>query len=289
MENKYAVGYFESWNLESLLAVVDAAEKTRSPVIIGFNGTFLGNDERNVAENIYHYGSLCRTIAEQTPVLISLILNETDKVSLLIQALQAGFNAIMYVNEKNTFEETIEITKYLTRTAHYCGAYVEGEVGELPTADITTDTVSKGTLTDPERAAFFVEQTGVDGLAVAVGNVHMLERRKTKLDFDLINTLREKIPVPLVVHGATGISDEELQEAIKLGMCKINVGTMLKRTYLNAIKSYLSNHNVDTMNPHDILGKGEDLDMLSNARAMVAEEVIRLIQLFGSEGKANSL
>jgi ketose-bisphosphate aldolase len=288
LENTYAVGYFESWNLESLLAVVDAAEKTKSPVIIGFNGTFLGHDERHSAENIYHYGRLCQSIAEQATVPVALILNEADQVSILIQALQAGFNAIMYVNEKNTFEETIEITKYLVKTAHYCGAYVEGEVGELPTADIATHTLSAGALTDPERAAFFVEQTGVDGLAVSVGNVHLLEGRKAKLDFDLIKTLREKIPVPLVLHGATGIADEELQEAITLGMCKINVGTVFKRIYLNAIKTYLCEHKVDAMNPHDVVGKGGHLDLLSNAREMIAAEVIRLIRLFGSENRAYS-
>jgi fructose/tagatose bisphosphate aldolase len=141
-------------------------------------------------------------------------------------------------------------------------------------------------LTDPERAAFFVEQTGVDGLAVSVGNVHLLEGRKAKLDFDLIKTLRKKISIPLVLHGATGIADEELQEAITLGMCKINVGTVFKRIYLNAIKTYLRDHDVETMNPHDVVGKGGHLDLLSNAREMITAEVIRLIRLFGSEGKA---
>lgn len=286
LENRYAVGYFESWNLESLLAVVDAAEKTNSPVIIGFNGAFLGNDERNVEENIYHYGGLCKSVAEQATIPVALILNETDNVSLLIKGLQAGFNGIMYVNEKKTFEEIIDISKYLVKTAHYCGAYVEGEVGKIPDADITTNTISEGELTDPEQAAFFVEQTGVDGLAVAVGNVHLLEGRKAKLDFERMKILRGTIAVPLVLHGATGIADEELQEAIRLGISKINVGTIFKRIYINAIRSYLREHDVETMNPHDVLGKGGNLDMLTYARRIMTEEVVRLIQLFGSENRA---
>lgn len=287
-DNAYAVGYFESWNLESLLAVVDAAEKTTSPVIIGFNGTFLGNPVRPVAENIYHYGGLCRTIAEQATVPVAVICNEADRVPLLIQALHAGFNAIMYVNDQKTFDEIVDITKYLVQTAHYCGAYVEGEVGELPTADIATNTVSQGALTDPDQAVCFVEHTGVDGLAVAVGNTHILEGRKAALNFDLLAALQEKIPVPLVLHGATGIADEEVHEAITLGVRKINVGTVLKRMYLNAIKGYLREHEVDTMSPHAVVGEGGSLDMLGQARAMIVDEVVRLIQLFGSEHQARS-
>ena len=287
LENRYAIGYFESWNSESVLAVVDAAEQAESPVIIGFNGTFLGNPARRVAENVYHYGGLCKAIAEQATVPIALLLNEADRVRILIQALQAGFNGIMYVDEHAAFEETIAVTKYLVQTAHYCGAYVEGEVGALPNADIATQTLSAGELTDPEQAAIFVAQTGVDGLAVSVGNVHLLEGRKAKLDFDLIRTLRQKIPVPLVLHGATGIADEDLREAITLGMCKINVGTAFKRIYLNALQTYLREHEVDRLNPHEVIGSGGELDLLSHARKLIADEVIRYMQLFGSAGQAH--
>jgi fructose/tagatose bisphosphate aldolase len=166
LENRYAVGYFESWNMESLLAVVDAAERTHSPVIIGFGGQFIGNNERLVEENIYHYGSLGKTVAEHAKVPVALLLNEADKVPMLIKALKAGFNAVMYQDPKVSFEETIEINKFIVKAAHCVGADVEAEVGELPSADVATGTVSGGELTDPEKAAFFVEQTGIDALAV---------------------------------------------------------------------------------------------------------------------------
>ncbi|HHW47335.1 MAG TPA: class II fructose-bisphosphate aldolase [Clostridiaceae bacterium] len=289
LENKYAVGYFESWNLESVLSVIDAAERTNSPVIIGFSGMFLGNDERKVEENIYHYGSLGKAIAENSKVPVALLLNEADKVSILINGLKAGFNAIMYQDPKKSFEETIEITKYITRTAHYVGADVEAEVGELPNADIASNTVKGGELTDPDKAEYFVEQTEVDALAVSIGNVHLLEGKKSELDFDLLKTLRKRIKVPLVLHGGTGISEDNLKEAIKLGMCKINVGTVLKRVFINYIQTYLKSNNVDSIDPHEVIGKGGAKDMLCGAREAMSEEIIRFIKIFGSENKAKMM
>ncbi len=284
--NKYAVGYFESWDMESILSVVSAAEATKSPVIIGFGGMFLDNEERLTKENIYHYGSLGKCIAEQAKVPVALLLNEADRIPILIKGLKAGFNAIMYAREGSSLEHLIEVNKYVVKTAHYCGADVEAEIGELPSADISTNTLSKGKKTDPDEAVYFVSETDVDALAVAVGNVHLLEGEKSKLDFDLINTLNKKVKVPLVLHGGTGITDDDLRTAIRLGMCKVNVGTVLKRIYLNSIRTYLNNNNIDKINPHDVIGMGGKTDMLVNARKLMTEEVIRLIKVFGSENMA---
>ncbi len=285
--NKYAVGYFEAWNMDSILAVVDAAEKTNSPVIIGFGGQFIGSKKRTIKENIYHYGSLGKSIAENTKVPVALLLNEAHEIPLLINGLKAGFNAIMYEDHNIPLNEFIEINKYLVRTAHYCGADVEAEIGELPSADIATDTLSRGTKTDPDEAAYFVEVTGIDALAVSVGNVHLLENKKSDLDFDLITALRKKIKVPLVLHGGTGISHENLKEAIRLGMCKVNIGTVMKRAYLNSIKSYFDEHEVDKLDPHDVIGRGGKEDILSVARESITEEVVKFIKIFGCENKAN--
>ena len=287
LANKYAVGYFEAWNMDSILAVVDAAEKTDSPVIIGFGGQFIGSERRTVKENIYHYGSLGKSIAENTKVPVALLLNEAHEIPMLINGLKAGFNAIMYEDHSISLREFIEINKYLVRTAHYCGADVEAEIGELPNADISTDSISSGKLTDPDEAAYFVEETGIDALAVAVGNVHLLENKKADLDFDLIKALRKKVKVPLVLHGGTGISAENLKEAIRLGMCKVNVGTVMKRAYLKSIRSYLDNHEVDKMDPHDIIGRGGELDMLSGARKAISDEIVEFIRIFGSENQAH--
>ncbi|MBA7585758.1 putative protein YdjI [subsurface metagenome] len=285
LANKYAVGYFEAWNMDSILAVVDAAEITNSPIIIGFGGQFIGSIKRTIKENIYHYGSLGKSIAENTKVPVALILNEAHDIPMLINGLKAGFNAIMYENHSITLEEFIEINKYLVRTAHYCGATVEAEIGEVPQADISTNIMSQGKKTDPDEAAYFVEETGIDAIAVAVGNVHLLENKKSDLDFELIKVLRKKIKVPLVLHGGTGISPENLKEAIKLGMCKVNIGTVLKRGYLKSIQSYLNDHEVDKMDPHDVIGRGGELDMLSGAREAITDEVVKFIKILGCENK----
>jgi ketose-bisphosphate aldolase len=286
LANKYAVGYFEAWNMDSILAVVDAAEKTNSPIIIGFGGQFIGSSKRTIKENIYHYGSLGKSIAENTKVPVALLLNEAHEIPMLINGLQAGFNGIMYEDHDIPLKDFIEINKYLVRTAHYCGADVEAEIGDLPNADISTDTLTCGKKTDPDEAAYFVEETGIDALAVAVGNVHLLENKKTDLDFELIIALRKKIKVPLVLHGGTGISPENLKEAINLGMCKVNVGTVLKRSYLKYIQSYIKEHEIDKMDPHDVVGRGGESDILSGARGALTDEVVKFIKIFGCENKA---
>lgn len=286
LANKYAVGYFEAWNMESLLAVTDAAEQTNSPVIIGFGGQFLGSKKRKIKENIFHYGNLGKVIAQHSKVPVALLLNETHEVSLLMSGLQSGFNAIMLEGNGMPFNEFIEINKYLVRTAHYFGADVEAEVGKLPDSDISNNSIKGGEKTDVDEAIYFVKETAVDALAVAVGNVHLLENKKAELDFGLIKTLRKKISVPLVLHGGTGIDFGDMKEAIRLGMCKVNVGTALKRAYLDYIQSYLKDHNVDKMDPHNVIGRGGQEDMLCGAREVITDVILTFMKTLGCENKA---
>jgi len=286
-EHRYAVGYFEAWNLESVLAVKDAAEELDSPVIIGFNGGFVGNPARRITENVRHYAGLGRAIAEASSVPMSLILNEADKVELLVDGIEAGFNVVMHNHERCTVQESIEINRYLAATAHAAGAEVEAELGELPAADARTNTLSEGQATDPQEAVHFVEQTGVDALAVAVGNVHMLEGRKAALDLQLISALADKVPVPLVLHGGTGIDDEELREAIRIGVAKINIGTLLRRTFINSLRRYFQERDVDTLDLNEVTSTGGGDDMLVAARTAMTREIGRLMRVFGSAGKAS--
>ena len=286
LEGRYAVGYFESWNMESTLAVIDAAEEAESPVIIGFSGVFLGNDERRIEENIYHYGSLGVAIAENAKVPVALLLNEADKEAILINGLKAGFNAIMHQDAKCTLQEEIDMNRYLVRTAHHFGADVEAEVGALPTADRNRNTIGAGEPTDPDKAAYFVETTQIDALAIAVGNVHLLEGRKSNLDLALIRRIRSKVSVPLVLHGGTGMSAEGMREAITSGICKINVGTVLKRVFIDALREGLTEDGIDAIDLHEIMGKGGKYDILSRARYAMARQVLSFMEIFGSEGKA---
>lgn len=287
-DGKYAVGYFEAWNLESLLAVKDAAEQVQSPVIVGFNGKFLGNKHRKVQENIRHYGSLGRAVVEHARVPMAFILNEADQPELLHSALDAGFNVVMHDHEGCALEKSIRINTSLVRAAHSVGAEVEAELGELPAWEVSEKRMSAGKATDLEEAERFVETTGVDALAVAVGNVHILEGRKSKLDLGLLARLRKKIRIPLVLHGGTGIDPDDLQEAIALGICKVNVGTALRRTFINSLKGWFETHDADLLDPGEVTSTGGDLDMMAAARSDVAAEVVRLMTIFGSVKKAGT-
>ena len=287
MANRYAVGYFEAWNMDAMLAVINAAERENSPVIIGFSGMFLGNGERVVPENVYHYGALAAEAARRSRVPCAVLMNESKRIDLLIQALQAGFNAVMYQNPGESSEETVRMTKYLCETAHYVGADVESEVGELPSSDISNSTISGGTPTDPEAALEFIRQTGIDALAIACGNVHLLEGAKSALDFELIKAVRERVDIPIVLHGGTGISQADLKKAIAMGVAKVNVGTVMKRAYIESIQRYLKRYAVEKIDPHEVIGGGGTLDMLCGAREAVTDCVREFIVTFGSAGQAN--
>lgn len=289
-KNRYAVGYFEAWDLYSILGVVDAAEEMQSPVIIGFNGGFLGNKQRRKPENIYHYGSLGKAICEQAEVPAALILNEATDVNLLIKGLKAGFSVIMHDHESCTPEESLEINKYLVRVAHSQDAEVEAELGRLPSADVSNNTVSSGKETDPDEAGDFVRQTGVDALAIAVGNVHMLEgKSKSSLNLGLIDRIRDKVKVPLVLHGGTGIDESVLKEAIARGITKINVGTVLRRIYIDTLKEYFQREDVDKLDPNEVTSSGGGRDMMTQARGNIRREVCRFMDVFGSSGRAGDI
>jgi fructose-bisphosphate aldolase class II len=285
----YAVGYFEAWNLESILAVKDAAEEADSPVILGFNGGFLEDARRSVEENLYHYGALGRAIAGEARVPASLILNEGAQVPMLVKALRAGFNVVMHDHEKCSPEESLDTNRYLVRTAHAMDAEVEAELGELPAHDSRTRTESRGRKTDPEAAADFVRRTGVDALAVAVGNVHMLEGRKAGLDLQLIRTLRERLEVPLALHGGTGIEPDALREAIRLGIAKINVGTALRRAFLSSLEGWFRNHDAAAVDPNEATSAGGPDNLLLAARRAITAEVLAMMRAFGSAGMGSRL
>jgi len=286
--NHYAVGYFESWSMDSMLAVVDAAENTGSPVIIGFGGQFVSK-LRDPAESVRHWGALGLSIAKASKVPTALLLNEALTVDLLVQGLCVGFNAVMYENPDVGSMENERIQAFISDVAHQLGAVTEAELGELPSADIATGALSQGRNTSPDEAVAFVERTGVDALAISIGNVHLLEGQKSHMDFALLETPLARVPVPLVLHGGTGIDASELQKAISMGVAKINVGTALKRIYLNSLRNYIETHDIDRIDPHNIIGRGEDTDMLERAREAVRRETEAFMHLFGCCGQAGEV
>ncbi len=279
----YAVGYFESWNLESLQGVVDAAEQTASPIILGFNGAFLAG-ERAAPERLELYGALGRAAAESASVPCGLIFNECPRDDWVIKAIGAGFNLVMLADPVAHHADYVARVAEITRLAHARGIAVEGELGELPCgAAADGGPPEGGAATDPAAAAEFVAATAIDLLAVSVGNVHIRTRGVSGLDLALLEKIQRRVPVPLVLHGGTGIAAKSLRAAIALGVAKVNFGTYLKQRYLNAVRAALDH---DIADPHRLLGMGGPEDVLVAGRLAVRDSVLERIELLGCRGKA---
>jgi fructose/tagatose bisphosphate aldolase len=280
---KYAVGYFESWSLDSLQGVVDAAEAAHSPVILGFNGAFLCGDRR-AGERLALYAAMGNAAAETARVPCGLIFNECPRDDWVLSAIDHGFNLVMLADPEAEHTRLTERVAAITRVAHDRDVAVEGEVGELPYgASSTSGAARGGSSTDPGQAADFVASTGVDLLAVSVGNVHIKTSGDQSLDLGLLERIHDRVPVPLVLHGGTGISPQSLRDAVALGVTKVNFGTYLKQRYLAVIRQTIG---YDCPDPHRLLGMGGREDILMAGRLAVRDAVLDRIHLLGCQGKA---
>jgi len=270
-EHRYALGYFESWNFESLQGVLDAAETTASPIIIGFNGEFLSHPNRKLSERLHCYAELGKAGADCASVPCGF--NECPNDDWVRTAVLAGFNLVMPADPSASYDDYRDRVATLTEFAHRHGAAVEAEVGHLPFG--ASGIRNEHGFTDPELAACFIEQTQVDLLAVSVGNVHVMLRGEQDLDLQHLSEIYRRVTKPLVLHGGTGIKASALREAIGLGVTKVNYGTYLKQRYLQAVRSSIA-ENVD--NPHELLGLGGDRDMMVAGRVAVRDAVLERIE-----------
>jgi fructose/tagatose bisphosphate aldolase len=279
----YALGYFESWNLESLQGVVDAAEETRSPVILGFNGGFLSDRTRRSEERLSWYAALGRAAAESSSVPCGLLFNECPDDRRVRMAIDLGFNLIMPADPAASLPDYTARVARLVEYAQTRDVAVEAELGELPAGSPGHGTPD-GSPTDPDQAAAFVAATGIDLLAVSIGNVHVSLSGTRGLDLPKLERIRCRAGVPLALHGGTGIDSASLREAVARGVAKVNFGTYLKQHYLRAVKSLLDRECSD---PHRRLGMGGKEDVLVAGRQAVREAVLERIERLGCCGRAD--
>jgi ketose-bisphosphate aldolase len=278
--NHYAVCYCESWNLESFVAVAEAAEELRAPIIAGFNGGFLCHPRRSKPENLAYYAGLGLPLRHSaTPA--AFLLNETDDLRQIESGLELGFNAIMVDNERLGESAYAALVKQVVEMAHRAGATVEAAVGLL--ADGSGHI--KAAATSPAEAKQFVEATGIDALGVSVGNVHILTDGKAPIHLDALAAIHDCVPVPLVLHGGTSIPLERIEEYVRRGVAKINFGTGVKQAYLEAVRTKLAEYR-HPMSPHAFLGIGGEEDVLAAGRDAVKRKVKELIKLCGGVGRA---
>jgi ketose-bisphosphate aldolase len=285
----YAIGYFESWNLESLQAVADASESTDSPVLLGFSGIFLDHSQRMVKEHLSVYAALGQEVCRRLKTPACLVYNESPHFERVLEAIQLGFGLVMFSDQNLSFDEQAERVGEIVSIAHRAGVAVEGEPMALPGVggelSATPDDINT---TVPQVARAFVARTRVDAIAVNVGQVHLHGRSAVSLDLSRLEELRQAVDVPLVLHGGSSISRSDLQSAIRLGVRKINIGSVLKQSYLEAMRFGLGELGAN-FNPYRVIGSGLDEDVLVKGRLALQKVVEDLMCLFGSAGKACSM
>lgn len=273
-KNKYAVGLFNAVNLELARGIISAAECTRSPVIVG------------TAEILLPYGPLEEVsyylipMAKKASVPVVVHLDHGLTYDTCIQALKLGFSSIMYDCSTDTYEENVRKVKEMADIAHSYGATIEGELGHVGDNEGSAegshhlDDPSKY-FTDPKLAKDFVDKTGVDALAIAVGNAHGAYKLPPKLDFERIRTIANTVNVPLVLHGGSGLTDNDFRQAIKEGISKVNIFTDINVAAVEAeFKKFSS------------MDKGL-IDLIPAAVEAVKQESMKKMKLFSSDGKAD--
>jgi fructose/tagatose bisphosphate aldolase len=212
------------------------------------------------------------------------MFNECPAGDWVERATGLGFNLVMFTDEKADHATLTDRVAELVRLAHGRGVAVEAELGVLPFGVAGHDGIAAA-MTDPDQAAAFVQETGVDVLAVSTGNVHILVDGQQNLDLAQLAAIRKKVDVPLALHGGSGITARSLTDGIAIGVAKVNYGTYLKQRCLTTIRRALAEANGNP-NPHEILGGGGRADLLMNVRQAVRDAVLERIGLLGCCGKA---
>jgi fructose-bisphosphate aldolase class II len=235
-----AVAAFNVITLEHIEAVVAGAEAANAPVIL------------QISENAvrYRYGRLlplaraAAATAEASAVPVALHLDHVQSDELLRQAADAGFSSVMYDAARLPYDENLAATRAAADWGHANGLWVEAELGEVGGKDGSAplDAHAPGARTDPGEARAYVTDSGVDALAVAIGSSHAMTTRTATLDHDLLKQLSEGLDVPLVLHGSSGVGDDELSQAVRGGIAKVNVGTALNIAMTAAIREFLAAH-----------------------------------------------
>lgn len=265
----YAIGGFNVQNLEMVQAVVQAATEELSPVVLQFNPANI----RHVGMD--YAGVLGKVAAQQAPIPVALHLDHGVDFKQAAAAVRAGFTSLMYDGTPFGLENNIAVTQRVCELAHAVGVSVEGEIGQMGGVEEGVFTAEgRGTMTDPEEAARYVVESGVDALAVAVGNQH--GTTVDRLDMDRLSSIRATARLPLVIHGGSGLPDDVIREAIRRGVRKFNVATQLNQGFLEGFLRAAQQRPHET-NPRAALEAGRDA---------VAAAVRSKLRVFGSTGRA---
>lgn len=271
-EGRYAIPHFNYSDIWDMTAIVRAAEEERSPVILA------GVQKVTDAIGMPMVGAMGRVMMETAKVPVYHHLDHSTNISLCRQAVDEKFPMVMIDGSRESLARNIEMTREVAQYAHAHGAYVEGEIGKIKGSNVEGSFDGGDFLVRVDEAAELVESSGVDILAVGIGTAHGFYQGKPELNFERLRQVNEAIDIPLVLHGGTGIPQEDVREAIRLGVNKVNVGTIIKYVYLSNVQKML-NENPKGPSIHTI-------DLMLPAVEAIKAEVKRWIRVCMSNGKA---
>lgn len=264
-DEHFAIPHFNVWNAEMLMGVIDAAEELRAPIIISFGTGFVGNT------SFEDFCWMMVSMAKKATVPVITHWDHGRSMEIIQNAYDHGMNSVMRDASALPFEENIKEIRTAVDYFHPRGIPVEAELGHVGNETVYEEALAEYQYTDPSQAAEFVERTGCDSLAVAIGNVHGVYSSEPKLDFDVVKKVHAAVKVPLVLHGASGIGDEDIKKCISLGIAKINIHTELCQAAMDAVRA-----NADE----------PFLALERKVREAIKERAMYKIELFGDDHKA---
>jgi fructose-bisphosphate aldolase class II len=267
----YAVGAFNANNMEIVQAIVQAAERENSPVIM------------QASQGAINYAGLdfitgmVTMAAQSSSVPVALHLDHGTDFDQVVKCIRSGFTSVMYDGSKLPLEENIAITNKVLDMSRPIGVSVEAELGKIGgTEDNVHVSEKEAMYTDPEEARYFVEKTGVDSLAIAIGTAHGQYKGEPKLDLERLAKIKSLVKIPIVLHGSSGVPDDSIRKAIELGVRKVNIDTNIREAFVGEMRRVIA-EKPDEIDPRKILGPAREA-----AIAIIREK----IKVFGSSGQA---
>lgn len=269
--NGYGIGAFNVHTLEMLQAVVEAAEETQSPLIL-----------QSTVGTVKHLGAdyiaaAAKTAADRSSIPIALHLDHCTEFDVLVQCIRAGYTSVMIDASMHPFDENVRQTKRVVEIAKAAGINVEAELGKV--GGVEDDIVvaeHEALMADPDECVRFIELTGVQTLAPAIGTAHGIYKGEPNIDFGRIQRIAQKVPVPLVLHGGSGIPEEQVKRCVALGMAKMNIATEIRIVFSDAIKSVFAQHPEEN----------DPRKYMIPAKKAVKEAAIEKMRMVGCIGKA---
>ncbi|MBU5449767.1 class II fructose-1,6-bisphosphate aldolase [Acetivibrio sp. MSJd-27] len=270
-KNNYAVGAFNISNLEIAKAVLDAASECKAPVILQTSESAIKY------AGFQELSAIVKVLADKTPVPVALHLDHGTTYETIIGCIRNGWTSVMIDGSHHPLEENIAVTSEIIKVARAVGVSVEAELGRLSGVEDNISVSEKDAFyTDPQEAVTFVKETDVDSLAISIGTAHGKYKGIPKLDLDRLQEIKKLVNIPIVLHGASGVPEDQIREATKLGVNKINIDTDIRVAFSDALKEVFQN-------------KPEEYDprkLLTASMANMKKVVMSKIEMFGSCNKA---